>query len=284
MNPSTDNSQGTMPQNTMRRSRLGYRARRFLPVVLIALAFFLIVSSLNAIKEYQYIGEGVTPTNTINVSGEGIAYAIPDIATFSFGAQATAKTVADAQTSVTNIMNGALTKIKADGVADTDIQTTNYDAEPQYSYTRVNCPLQSPDVASICPPSTQTLTGYTVSETVTVKVRDTSKAGTILGDIAGTGVTNISGLTFTVDNPTAVQDEARGKAIADAKTKANDLAKSLGVHLGRIVSFSENGQGAVPIYMKAAGTMAMGSAAVAPEIQTGQNQVTSDVTITYEIH
>lgn len=250
---------------------------KFLPLVAVTLALFLIVSSINAMKSNRYIGSGITPTNTISVSGEGDAYAIPDIATFSFGAQATDKTVADAQAKVTTIINSALDKVKAGGVAPADIQTTDYSAYPQYEYSNSVCN------GGICPPSHQTLTGYTVSQTITVKVRAVDNAGTLLGSIGGTGVTNVSSLNFTVDDPSAVQNEARTKAIADAKTKAHELAKELGVSLVRVVSFSEGGNGGVtPIYMKA-DAMASGSVAPTPQIPVGQNKVTSDVTITYEI-
>ncbi len=258
---------------------------RYVPFLAIVLGAFLIMQTVNAIKQNAYIGSGVTPTNIISVTGDGEAYAVPDIATFSFGANASGKTVADAQKQVDTIVNAALTKVKADGVAEADIQTSDYSANPKYEYNQVVCPA----VASVgsapinCPPSRQTLVGYEVNETITVKVRKVDTAGSILSDIGNTGVTNVSGLSFTVDNPDAVQAQARTKAIASAKNKANELAKELGVRIVRIVSFSENGGGQpYPVFMKT--DMAMQSAGnTAVPIAPGQNKVTSNVTITYEI-
>jgi uncharacterized protein YggE len=104
-----------------------------------------------------------------------------------------------------------------------------------------------------------------------------------LAGVGTKGATQISGLTFTFDNPDAIQQQARDKAIADAKTKADALAKQLGVSLVRVVSFNENTGGTGPqpmVYSTAAGSAAK---AAAPEISVGQNNVTDDVTITYEI-
>jgi uncharacterized protein len=258
---------------------------RYIQFVAIMLGLFLIVLTVNGLKENQYIGSGVAPTNTISVSGTGDAFAVPDVATFSFGADATAKTVADAQNQVTTIINAALAKIKAAGVADKDIQTVDYSANPKYEYNQVVCPAIATVGGSpvICPPSKQVLVGYEVNETISVKVRQIDTAGTILGEIGGTGVTNVSGISLTVDDPTAVQNEARTKAIADAKSKAAELAKELGVSLVRVVNFSEN-SGGYPQPMFRQADVAMSSANVStPQIPVGQNKVTSNVTITYEI-
>jgi uncharacterized protein YggE len=95
----------------------------------------------------------------------------------------------------------------------------------------------------------------------------------------------VSGLTFTIDDESALQREARKKAIDDAKTKAQQLAKDLGVSLSRIVSFSENNGSPMPMYYRA-DAMAMGGAMEAksaPSVPTGQNKISSDVSITYEI-
>ena len=118
------------------------------------------------------------------------------------------------------------------------------------------------------------------------KVRDTAQAGDLLAGVGGKGATEVSGLTFTFDDPNVLQDEARDEAIADAKEKAKVLAKQLGVRLVRVVSFSENGNYPGPIYYdKAVMSSGMGGAedARAPEISVGQNKVTSSVSVTYEI-
>lgn len=259
---------------------------RYVPVVAIALSAFLFMQTINSIKENRYIGGGVPSSNVITVSGQGDSFSVPDIATFSFGAEATGKSVDDAQKQVAVIVKTALDKVKAGGVDEKDIQTTDYNAYPKYQYQNSACPAVASTSGSpiYCPPGRQVLEGYTVSETITVKVRKVDDAGTLLGAIGGSGVTNVSGLTFTVDDPSKVTAEARSKAIADAKTKGEELAHELGVKIVRIVSFSENGGGyPTPMYSKTDAAMGGVANQSAPELAVGQNKVISNVTITYEI-
>jgi uncharacterized protein YggE len=243
------------------------------------LALFLLILAVSSLKEYRFIGSGVTATNTISVNGTGDVFAVPDTATFSYSVMANAIDVTTAQTQVNTKGNAIMDYLKSQGIEDKDIQTTDYSVNPHYDYGGSVC------TSGYCAPGRQTQNGYDVSETVTVKVRDTKKAGDILSGIGSKGATNLSGLSFTVDDETAIQDQARAKAIDDAHTKADELAKELGVTLVRVVGFSENGNG--PIYyaksmaFDAAGTAQ--AAAPAPEIATGQNKITSDVSVTYEI-
>ncbi len=136
-----------------------------------------------------------------------------------------------------------------------------------------------------CPPNgSNVLVGYSVSETISVKVRKTDQAGAIVTGLGALGVTDISGPNFTIDNDDAIKAEARSKAITNAKEKAAELSKELGVKLVRIVNFSENGNNPYPMYSKAMDMMAIGGAAPeAAPLPTGENKYTSNVTITYEI-
>jgi uncharacterized protein YggE len=190
-------------------------------------------------------------------------------------------TVAAAQDDATTKANAITAYLKSAGVAERDIQTSNYSVYPQYDYTQQACQPNG-----ICPPGRQVLRGYEVRQSTTVKVRDTAKAGDLLSGVGSQGATEVSGLNFTFDNPDAVQDEARGKAITDAKEKADVLAKQLGVRIVRVVSFSESGNYPGPIpYYKLDSAVGMGGAepARAPEISVGENKVTSNVSIVYEI-
>lgn len=247
---------------------------------------FLAALSIKTLKEIGYVG--VDNVNTINVSGTGDAVAVPDIATFSFSVTETAKTVVDAQAKATDKVNAVLKAVRDGGVADKDIQTQSYSINPHYEYQSGTCvaPAYNGTLASpvYCPPGKSVLTGYEVSQSILVKVRDLSKAGTIFTAIGSLEVTNVNGLDFSVDDPDAVQAEARSKAITDAQTKANELAKELGVHIVRVISFSENGGNSPrPVYY-AMGVAAMDSKAMtAPEIPTGEQKVTDSVSITYEI-
>ena len=259
-----------------------YWPRTMAPIALGALALFLVVLTVGEMKSIHYIGSGVTATNTISVSGEGKVFAVPDTATFTVTVQEEGKDVKTAQDAATKKSNDIIAYLKGAGVDAKDIQTTDYSVNPQYDYNSTVCPQYG-----YCPPSRQTLKGFQVSQTLTVKVRNTDKAGDLLSGVGSKGAFQVSGLSFTIDDQTALEAEARGKAIDDARTKAEALAKQLGVSLVRIVGFSENG-GGYPIYY-AAKTMAMDSAAggvaapPSPEIPTGQNQITSNVNVTYEI-
>lgn len=257
------------------------RKRRLLSlatVTAILVALYLAALTLNAFKQYGYIGTGVPATNTISVSGLGEVFAVPDIAEISFSARAEGKTVAAAQKQVTETMNAALDFVKKSGVDEKDIKTTSYSAYPKYSYESGGVePMIYPPR-----PGKQVLVGYEVAHTVMVKVRDTEKVGAILEGLGGLKVADISGPNFSIDDEDALKAEARGKAIADAKSKADELARELGVQLVRVVGFSESGGGyPVPIYAKAMGLSAAESAT--PDIPKGENKITSNVTITYEI-
>ncbi len=248
--------------------------------LLIIAIVFLAVLTLGQLQGLRYIGAGVQPANTINVSGYGEAFGAADIATFSYSVISDKATVAEAQNDATSKANATTKYLTDNGVAAKDIQTTDYSIQPQYDYVQSAC---SPNV--YCP-GRQVLRGYEVRQTTTVKVRDTAKAGDLLAGVGGKGATEVSGLQFTFDDPNKLQNEARSKAIADAKAKADELAKELGVSLVRVVSFNESGNtpGPVPYALDAAMGKGTGtSIAVAPQISVGQNKVTSNVSVTYEI-
>jgi uncharacterized protein YggE len=250
----------------------------------VVLSVYLVALAVGQLKSIAYIGSGIAATNTISVTGTGDAYAVPDVATFSFGVTQTSKTVTDAQSKATAKIAAALKAVRDAGVKDEDIQTTNYSINPHYEYQNAVCPAATNGSVSYCPPGKSVLTGYDVSETITVKVRDLNKAGDIFASIGSLEVENINGLDFSVDKPADIQADARGKAIADAQSKAGQLASQLGVRLVRVVNFSEDNGGSYPRPMYAmAGVASVSDKAAAPEIPAGQQKVTSNVTVTYEI-
>lgn len=241
------------------------------------LTIFLIVLVVKDIKSIGYVGANENITHTVSVSGTGDAVAIPDVATFSFTVTETAKAVVDAQNAATTKSNAAIKAMKDGGVAEKDIQTTSYNINPHYEYQTGVCAANG-----YCP-NRQILTGYDVSQTTLVKVRDLKKAGTLFSTIGSLGVQNVNGLNFSVDDPDSVNAEARGEAIADAQAKAKELSRQLGVNLVRIVSFNESG-GSRPPMPYVSMSKAMDAAQVAaPEIAPGEQKVTSNVEITYEI-
>jgi uncharacterized protein YggE len=214
-------------------------------------------------------------------------FAVPDVAEFSFSVTEENMAVGKAQENATKKMNAILDSLKKGGVEEKDIKTIGYNVNPRYEWETKQqiCPA-----GAYCPPvnnGERVLKGYEVSQTVSVKVRDTAKAGELLASVGSLGAQNVSGLNFTFDDEDKVIADARKEAIEDARAKAKELARTLGVNLVRVVNFQE-GYGGGPTYYKGVEMMAADGrggavANVAPEIPAGENKVTSNVTITYEI-
>lgn len=256
----------------------GERAKQLVLAVLALLAVFLLVKSVN---EFSHIGDKsmYEVQGMITVSGRGEVFAVPDIATFSFSIIEEGKDVAEANNKSSTKNNAVMKYLENNGIEERDIKTEGYNANPKYDYSQVVC------VRYPCPTQNPVLVGYEVSQTISVKVRNADKAGEILSGIGALAVTNISGLTFTIDNEEVLKAEARSKAIADAKEKAKILAKDLGVKLGDVSSFYEENNVAYPMYSAMESkNMAMGGGApVIPDIAKGENKITINVNITYKI-
>ncbi len=255
--------------------------RTLVRVGLVVLIAYVGTLALGELKGLRFIGSGVSATNTVTVSGEGEEFAVPDTAEFSVSVQEEAKEVKSAQEVATKKGNEIISYLESQGVEKKDIRTTDYSVYPQYDYVSDVCAN-----GGYCRPGKQVLRGYQVSQTLTVRVRDTEKAGDILSGVGSRGASFVSGLSFTIDDQDALEARARGEAIDDARAKAETLAKQLGVSLVRVVGFSEGGDR--PVYYAKAMSMAadgMGGmeAAPAPQIPTGENKITSNVSITYEI-
>jgi uncharacterized protein YggE len=259
---------------------VGKRMNSLVTVFVIVLIIFLGVGTLKTFGIFGNSKElAVSNTNFISVSGKGEVIAIPDIATFNFSVIEQASTVSDAQNKVTAKINKTIETLKSLGVEERDIKTVNYNTYPKYEYFNQVCTAYS------CPPSgSQKLIGYEVQQNIMVKIRNIADSGKVLGAIGSTGVSDISGLNFTVDDYDVKMREARKMAIEDAKTQAQQLAKDLGVKLVSISNFSESGNYPMPMYSAKDMTMGMGGAnESAPQIPTGENKITSNVSIVYEI-
>lgn len=267
-----------MEQNTLWSDQ---RVRGISLVILGLLALFLLVITVAKVKEIGYIGRDTSSQNTISVSGEGEVVVKPDVATVSFSAMEEAATVAAAQEKVDTTINKALEFLKTNGIEENLIKTVGYNVYPQYDYIQAVCTQFS------CPPGRQVLRGYQVSQQMEVKIKDIAKAGDILTGLGTAGVNNVSGLSFTVEDEEAVIAQAREAAINDARAKAAVLADSLDVKIVRVVSFSENNNGYPYFYKTAPEMMSIdgrgGADAAVANVPVGENQVTSNVTIIYEI-
>ncbi len=245
-----------------------------------ALSFLALFLLVEAITVAQNFGRpGVPATDTVTVQGSGQATLPPDVARVSFTVENTSAAVADAQAATTKQANAALEYVKGQGVAEKDVKTLSYNISPQYSYPNPCVP------GALCPDYNRApkVTGYQVSETIQVTMRDLSAVGTLLGGLGKLGVQNVNGPAFALDDATAGYDAARADAIAKAKAQATLLAKQLGVSLGKIVNFSESSGGyPYPMYSMGMGG-AESKAASAPEIPSGENTYNASVSITYEI-
>jgi len=171
----------------------------------------------------------------------------------------------DAATSMTAITNA----VKADGVADKDIQTEQLNISPEYDYSN----------------NRQTLKGFRVTNTVTVKVRQIDDTSKVVDDAvaAGGNDTQIQGVMFTIDNPDDLKTQARKQAVDDAKNKAQTLASASGVSVGQAIDIAESGAVQPIPFAADAVKSAAGAAAPSTPIEPGQVDVTVDVTITWGI-
>lgn len=233
---------------------------------------------------------------TFQVQGEGKIVAVPDVAQFSFGVITEGgKNISDLQKKNSEKSNVIISFLKEQGIEEKDIKTESYTISPRYQY--YSCPpvilrgeisgggseaVESfPERIRPCPPSE--IVGYTIQQSVSVKVRNLDKVGEILAGIAERGANNVYGPNFTIDDPVALQNEAREKAVAQAREKAQSLAKAGGFRLGKIVSIHEGLSGpSYPIPFYAQAEKAVGGE-VAPQIEPGSQEVVVNVTVTYEI-
>lgn len=226
----------------------------------------------------------VNYSRSFAVTGEGKVVAVPDIARFSFSVVTEGgKDLATLQQENVKKANAAIDFLKAQGVDKKDISTQAFSINPRYQNSYCGPTIYG--ASSTCPPAT--IVGYTVTQTVAVKVRNLDKAGDLLSGVIARGANTTSGPSFDVDNPTKLESEARAQAIAQAREKAEAVAKAGKFRLGRLISVEE---GVMPYYAYGKGggdsrmmEMAPHAAPVTPTIEAGSQDVTINVTLRYEI-
>jgi len=253
---------------------------KILLVLGVVLCLFFLMKTISEIKNYGFIGGGATASNTISFEGQGEVSAVPDLATISFTVRENAKEMKDAQEKVTIKETAVLSFLDESGIEKKDIKTENYSTYPKYDY---GVPCYGGMVAP-CRQDAPKIIGYEVSEYVSVKIHDLSKVGEIVKGIGTVGIYEISGPNFSIEKEEELKAQARKLAIKEAKEKAEVLSRDLGVRLVRIVNFYEGGN--YPMYAKGmmeASDSMLNSRAPTPALPTGENKITSNVTITYEI-
>ncbi len=205
------------------------------------------------------------------VNGEGKVTATPDVAILSLGIEAQEATVAEAQAQANGAMEQVMTALKDQGVAEKDIQTQYFNIQ---RVTRWDNDKQQ-----------EIVIGYRVTNTVTAKIREVAKAGSVIDAvaIAGGDLTRINSIGFTVDDYTAYYAEARQKAVADAEAKAKQMADLTGVKLGKPTYISESSYVPGPVYRQDMVAKAEGAPAVETPISPGEMEITLNVQLAYEI-
>lgn len=240
-----------------------------------------------AVSAWSYAGsyaDSITPSSfrSFSVSGEGKVTAVPDVAQVNFSVLTEGnKDLGSLQQQNTEKMNKALAFLKEQGVEEKDIKTQQYNISPRYQY--YSCPAQTYS-AQPCPPAD--IVGYSVNQNVEVKIRDFAKIGAVLGGLVENGANTVSQLVFAIDDPTAVEMEARKEAMEKAKIKAEEMAEAGDFKVGRLLGVDESNYYPRPMMYKEAlgmGGAAMDSAAAAPSIQPGSQEVTVNVMLRYEI-
>jgi len=232
------------------------------------------------------------------VTGEGKVTAIPDIAQFSFSVtNEGGMDVSAVQTKNTEMTNKAIEFLKSNGVESKDIKTTGYNVYPRYSSTYCGpVPLYyetgaeggggsysgatNISMPDVCPPSE--IIGYTVDQTVEVKVRDIEKVGDILSGVVENGANSASQLYFTVDDNAKYENEARAMAMEQAREKAKTIAKAGGFRIGKLLSVDEYFNGPY-YYGEGMGGAGMMDVKTSPTIEPGSQEITITVNLRYEI-
>jgi uncharacterized protein YggE len=206
------------------------------------------------------------PPPAIAVIGEATVSVAPDQALIDGGVTSDAKTAHEAADANNAAMAKVLAALKGAGLDEKDYQTSRLSLQPKYA----------PDRAG-----PTTINGYRASNRVTIKVRDVAKVASVIDVLVGAGANEIGGINFVVSQASKVLDEAREKAVADARRKAEIYAKAAGVSLGDAISISEEGNSPVPMYR--AGKMAAPMAASGAPVAQGEETLSVSVSVSWAI-
>lgn len=241
-------------------------------VFLLVLTIYTLFAIQNTSKQTKYIGSS-TGNNVINISETGTVYAVPDVALVTFTTITEATTIDAALSNNREKTNRIIDFLKRQQIADVDMKTVDFNIYPQYEWQTKGVDL------AVYPLGKRVIVGYEAVESVEATVRDTEQIGRDIQGSLEAGASQVSGLTFIISNEEALKKQAREQAIANAKTKATEIAKNLKVSLGEPVSFTESYYS--PIY-NSKGTPTSGTGSNM-EIVVGENKIEVTVNVSYEI-
>ena len=243
-------------------------SNKYVTTALIAALVVSIMFSLfgqRSVTAQQPAVAGEEIVRTVSVAGKGTILAVPDQATIQIGVRTEAKTSEKALEENNDKMAALQASLRRARIASKDIQTRDFSIWPQYRESSSR---------------TTRITGYEVSNTLVITVRNIENLGKILDAAVKAGGNQVHGIEFGFSDPSALLDEAREEAMKDAKRKATQLAKLADVKLGTVVTISESGSAPTPVFRAAADTFA--EAASVP-IETGESSVSLSVQVTYEL-
>lgn len=237
-------------------------------------AFFLILALVIIYSVFwgpaKRFSDSFLPAKTVTINAEGKVIVSPDIAKISFSVISRGADPGEVADKNNKKMNEAIDFIKSQGIDPKDIKTTQYNLTPIYVYNEKE--------------GRNYISGYELTQTVLVKIRDFRKIGKILGALPEYGINQIGQVSFDVDEPEKYLAEARSQAFDKVKSKAEEMAKKNNAKLGSVINFSEyQGPQPIPYYESYAKGMGGGGPVAAPSIQPGSQEVSVQVSVTYEI-
>jgi uncharacterized protein YggE len=218
-----------------------------------------------AAQPAQSITQSITGTR-LDVNATGEVTRVPDVAVISAGVVTKSSTAQAALQQAAARMERVRAALKSAGVADRDIQTSNINLEPQYAYENNQPPR---------------LTGYSATNQLSIRFRDIANTGKILDALVAQGANTIAGPNLTIDHPEAALDEARARAVAAGRARAELYARSLGLRVVRIVAVSESGGYAVPPPMPMA--VQRMSANAETKIDPGEQKLEVNLAMVFEL-
>jgi len=231
------------------------------------LALLVLVAASLSLNTRPAFAHDEPQKRTITISGKGTVKAAPDLVTISAGVESQASTAKEALLKNTAAMTKVVETLKSEGIDPKDIQTTNFSVSPRYE-----------DRDDVRPAR---IVGYAVYNTVYVTMHDTAKLGGVLDQLVTAGANSIGGISFGLDKPEQLQNEARKLAMADAIAKAKLYAEAAGAELGPVMTISEQG-GYVPRY-PAAPMMDAAASGKAVPIEPGTEKIDIEVQVTWEL-
>lgn len=205
---------------------------------LAALLGGLDASQVEALARGASFGGGFSSGTGINASGVGVVSAKPDIAVMSLGVETFAATVSAARDEAANAMADMLASLRAAGVSDGDLETKFFNIQPEYTFEQVTSTLENGERIT---KSERKLVGYRVTNTLSVTIRDLDNIGSIVDGAVDEGgdATRLNNISFTLDDGSAAEEQARIAALEDAVAKAELYALMTGVTRGKLVSVVE---------------------------------------------